>query len=60
VGGALAEEMVGTTLIAIALSIVLHGISATPLMARYQQRRPGPAAAGEAADPTEPPPAPPA
>jgi NhaP-type Na+/H+ or K+/H+ antiporter len=40
VGGSLAEEMIGATLVAIALSIVLHGVSATPLMTRYQARRP--------------------
>ena len=39
VAGGLAEEMIGATLVAIALSIVLHGVSATPLMTRYQARR---------------------
>lgn len=39
VTGALAEEMVAASLVAIALSIVLHGVSATPLMVAYQRRR---------------------
>jgi sodium/hydrogen antiporter len=34
-----AERLIGVVLTGIALSIVLHGVSATPLMARYQQRR---------------------
>lgn len=47
VQGVLAHTLVATTLACIAVSIVTHGISATPVMARYQQRR------------TPPPPAPP-
>jgi len=39
VTGPLAERLTGVVLTAIALSIVLHGVSATPLMTRYQQRR---------------------
>lgn len=39
VNGVLAEQMSAAVLTAIALSIVLHGVSATPLMAHYQQRR---------------------
>jgi len=37
--GVLADKLVGAALTAIALSIVLHGISATPLMAAYHRRR---------------------
>jgi NhaP-type Na+/H+ or K+/H+ antiporter len=36
---ALASELVDATLPAIALSVLLHGVSATPLMALYRQRR---------------------
>jgi len=36
---ALASDLVNATLPAIALSVLLHGISATPLMALYQRRR---------------------
>ncbi len=39
VSGSLAEEMMSAALTAIALSVVLHGVSATPLMAAYQTRR---------------------
>lgn len=39
VGGALAHTLVATTLACIAVSIVSHGVSATPLMTRYQRRR---------------------
>ena len=38
VGGALAHTLVATTLACIAVSIVSHGVSATPLMTRYQRR----------------------
>jgi NhaP-type Na+/H+ or K+/H+ antiporter len=41
VAGTLADEMLSAGLTAIALSIVLHGISATPLMAGYKSRRTG-------------------
>jgi NhaP-type Na+/H+ or K+/H+ antiporter len=36
---ALAGDLVDATLPAIALSVLLHGVSATPLMARYRKRR---------------------
>ena len=39
VQGPLAHTLVGASLAAIAMSILLHGISATPLMESYQQRR---------------------
>lgn len=39
VAGTLAEQLVRVTLICVGLSIVLHGVSATPLMAAYQRRR---------------------
>ena len=42
VGGVLAHTLVATTLACIAVSIVTHGISATPVMARYQRRAPRP------------------
>jgi NhaP-type Na+/H+ or K+/H+ antiporter len=45
VDGALAHELVATVLSCVALSIVLHGVSATPLMLAHQHsraaRRPG-------------------
>jgi len=41
VAGSLAEELMAASLAAIALSIVLHGVSATPLMAAYHRRRGG-------------------
>jgi NhaP-type Na+/H+ or K+/H+ antiporter len=34
----LAHELIGGVLVSIALSILLHGVSATPLMAAYQRR----------------------
>lgn len=37
----LAGQLAGATLVCVAVSIVLHGVSATPLMARYHQRRNG-------------------
>jgi NhaP-type Na+/H+ or K+/H+ antiporter len=37
----LAERLVAATLCCVALSIVLHGMSATPLMREYQRRRGG-------------------
>lgn len=37
--GDFAAELVRITLVCIAVSIVLHGVSATPLMAAYQRRR---------------------
>ena len=46
---ALCVELVNATLPAIALSILLHGVSATPLMALYQRRR----AAQKRRDPSE-------
>ena len=39
VKGPLAGELVSACLVAIAVSIVAHGVSTTPLMAWYQQRR---------------------
>ena len=39
VAPALARDLVNATLPAIAISIVLHGVSATPLMALYRRRR---------------------
>jgi NhaP-type Na+/H+ or K+/H+ antiporter len=39
VAPALAVDLVNATLPAIALSVLLHGVSATPLMALYRQRR---------------------
>jgi NhaP-type Na+/H+ or K+/H+ antiporter len=38
VDGPLAHELITATLAAIALSIVLHGVSATPLMRAYRRR----------------------
>jgi hypothetical protein len=35
----LAERLTSLTLVAVAASIVLHGISVTPLMNRYQNLR---------------------
>ena len=54
--GALAEELIGAALAGIALSIVLHGVSATPLMTAYQRRRPGRPADAQPAPPAPPPP----
>lgn len=45
---ALAERLAGLTLSAVAVSIVVHGISVTPLMRLYERRRPRSA---EARDP---------
>jgi len=42
VSGSAAADLVAATLVCVAVSIVLHGVSATPLMARYHQRRPPP------------------
>jgi NhaP-type Na+/H+ or K+/H+ antiporter len=39
VSGDVARELVGATLTAVAVSILLHGVSATPLMTAYQRRR---------------------
>jgi NhaP-type Na+/H+ or K+/H+ antiporter len=36
----LAQQLIDASLVAIALSIVLHGVSATPLMNRYHRQRP--------------------
>ena len=41
----LALDLVGLTLIAVTLSILIHGISVKPLMSRFsrhRERRPGP------------------
>ncbi len=37
--GATAQRLIAATLCCVAVSIVLHGVSATPLMASYQRRR---------------------
>jgi len=37
----LAEQLIGFTLTTVAASVVLHGISVTPLMALYTRRRAG-------------------
>ena len=39
VSGSLAQRLVSATLVCVAASIVLHGVSATPLMARYHRRK---------------------
>jgi NhaP-type Na+/H+ or K+/H+ antiporter len=44
--GALAEPLVSVTLQVVTASILLHGISVTPLMEAYSRRRGRPAAAG--------------
>jgi len=36
-GGAIAQEIVGITLSVVALSIVLHGVTAQPLLCRYER-----------------------
>lgn len=41
VAGSAADELVAAALVAIALSILLHGVSATPLMSAYHRRRGG-------------------
>lgn len=45
IGGGAARELVSACLACIALSIGLHGVSATPLMAAYHRRRQGRAGA---------------
>jgi sodium/hydrogen antiporter len=51
VHGPLAQELIGATLATVALSIVLHGISATPVMGSYQRRRRNtPAPTGQTSD----------
>lgn len=42
IGGTLALELTSATLAAVALSILLHGVSATPLMETYRRRKPAP------------------
>jgi NhaP-type Na+/H+ or K+/H+ antiporter len=37
--GDTAQQLIAATLCCVAVSIVLHGVSATPLMAAYQRRR---------------------
>jgi NhaP-type Na+/H+ or K+/H+ antiporter len=39
VGGALGQEIVSASLLAISASVLVHGISTTPLMSRYQRWR---------------------
>jgi NhaP-type Na+/H+ or K+/H+ antiporter len=38
VAGAVAEQLVGLTLAVVVTSIVVHGVSVTPLMAAYEKR----------------------
>jgi NhaP-type Na+/H+ or K+/H+ antiporter len=38
VSGALARQLIDLTLIVVALSIVIHGISVTPLLRRYEKQ----------------------
>ena len=45
VSGTLAHELLATTLVCVALSILLHGVSATPLMRAHAERKPLPDAA---------------
>jgi NhaP-type Na+/H+ or K+/H+ antiporter len=40
VSGTLAHELLATTLVCVALSIVLHGVSATPLMRAHEDHEP--------------------
>jgi NhaP-type Na+/H+ or K+/H+ antiporter len=47
---ALAEQLVSLTLMVVATSIVVHGISVTPLMLRYGRRHQPDAAAAPAKD----------
>lgn len=44
VSGTLAHELLATTLVCVALSIVLHGVSATPLMRAHENHGPTPEA----------------
>jgi NhaP-type Na+/H+ or K+/H+ antiporter len=46
-GGALAERLAAQTLSTGAVSIIVHGISVTPLMRRYERRQPRPAGGKE-------------
>jgi len=39
VDGPLARQLVDLTMVVVAMSIVLHGVSVTPLMRRYSARR---------------------
>ena len=39
VTGSLVQNLIAATLVCVAAPIVLHGVSATPLMAHYQKRR---------------------
>ncbi len=41
VGGEVAHTLAGLTLATIAASVVVHGVSVTPLMKRYERERPG-------------------
>lgn len=45
VSGTLAHELLAATLVCVALSIVLHGVSATPLMQAHGESKPKPDAA---------------
>ncbi len=48
--GETAHQLIAATLCCVAVSIVLHGVSATPLMALYQRRRAGAHAPSPPAD----------
>jgi NhaP-type Na+/H+ or K+/H+ antiporter len=41
VSGPLARELMGITLAVVAVSIVVHGVTVTPLMRRYRESKPG-------------------
>jgi len=45
VSGTLAHELLASTLVCVALSILLHGVSATPLMRAHREDKPEPEAA---------------
>jgi NhaP-type Na+/H+ or K+/H+ antiporter len=40
VSGPVADQLVGLTLAVVIASIVVHGVSVTPLMAAYEKRAP--------------------